>query len=114
MLHRNAEESSRLDEQHEFFKEVFGGHLLNPAIPGSKIESVADVGTGTGTWLEQTSQWLRSAYASEQKQWNFVGFDISSQQFPKIHQNGVDFVEHDATRIFPEEFHAAFDVVHGV
>ena len=112
MLPRDKNESQRLDEQHVLFTEFFGGQLLHPTIPRSGIEAVADVGTGTGAWLLDTAQALRSCYPS--KQWTFVGFDISAAQFPSdVGASGVEFVEHDVTRPFDEGHRGIFDVVHG-
>ena len=108
MLNRNHEESRRLDAQHHFSRELAHGHLIQPSIPQSGLRSIADIGTGTGIWLREAAQEL----ATPNEQIEFIGFDISVQQFPKDSIQGVDFVMHDVVEPFPQEYHEKFDLVH--
>ena len=108
MMKRNAEESKRLDAQHNFMRQLAHGSLIQPSIPRSDIRAVADVATGTGIWLREAAQEL---VMSEEKI-VFTGFDISAQQFPRDNISGLDFVVHDVVEPFPSEYHEKFDLVH--
>lgn len=109
MLPRDAQESARLDKQHKFQREIVGGHLIHPSIPKHKLRAFADVGTGTGIWLRELAQ-EHDAVAG--KETTYVGFDISTQQFPKETPKGIDFVVHDVCEPFPDKYHGSFDLVH--
>ena len=105
MLHRNQEESKRLDAQHHFSRALAHGNLIHPSIPQSNLLTVADVATGTGVWLREAAQELAAPT-------KFTGFDISGQQFPKDGIKGVDFVLHDVVQPFARQYHGYFDLVH--
>ncbi|KAL8686241.1 MAG: hypothetical protein Q9218_007247, partial [Villophora microphyllina] len=102
-----------LDAQHNFMRNVSGGRLTHPSIPSNVIQSVADVATGTGIWLQELV--ADSAYSGRVNgsERGFVGFDISPQQFPSTndHPPNVTFVVHDMTETFPSEYHEKFDLV---
>lgn len=107
MLSRNREESQRLDAQHHFSRALAHGHLIQPSIPQSGLRKVADIGCGTGIWLREAAQELRTP----EKAIQFTGFDISAQQLPKEIVQGVEFVVHDAVTPFPLQYHGSFDAV---
>lgn len=113
MLQRGDEESKRLNAQHNFLRNLLGGHLVHPSIPSSTIKSVADVATGTGIWLRELAASPAYSGPSDGKERSFIGFDISSQQFPsaKDRQPNVTFIVHDMTEAFPSEYHEVFDLV---
>lgn len=108
VLDRNPQESKRLNSQHEFVRLLCHGHLIHPSIPQNEVQAIADVGTGTGVWLQQVAK----RFPRQKRE--LVGFDISSLQFPtsENHPDGVRFVVHDMTHPFPKEYHGKFDLVH--
>ena len=112
MLKRDEKESKRLDFQHEFMRALGHGNILHPSIPRHNIRAVADMATGTGIWLDDMAEELR-AHNDHQTELDLVGFDISAEQFPTSGDRlpGVDFVVHDITTPFPEQYHGRFDVV---
>lgn len=59
-------------------------------------------------WLEDVSEVLGPG---SQSSVYYHGFDISSQQFPKM-QEIIQFSVHDITKPFPEEHLGRFDLVH--
>ena len=63
MLQRDSIASSRLETQHEFVKAAAPGHRV-----------IADVGTGTGAWLNDVTQALDH---HQHLKLEFIGFDIS-------------------------------------
>ena len=125
MLQRNPTESTRLNIQHKFFLALAHNHLIHPSIPHQPLHAIADVGTGTGVWLRETAQELvneshptHDSSASAVDGYEFVGFDISPSQFPRLDDEGVpgngqvDLVVHDITDPFPLQYHGKFDLVH--
>ncbi|KAL9582653.1 MAG: hypothetical protein Q9212_003175 [Teloschistes hypoglaucus] len=113
MLPRDTQESQRLDAQHEYFRQISYGHLIHPSIPAGQLDAVADVATGTGVWLRQLANDPTLPHPVQWQQSNFVGFDISQQQFPPADSlpPHIKFVVHDAVEIFPPEYHQRFDLV---
>ena len=109
MLQRDTQESQRLNAQHDFFVSLSHGHLVHPSIPCKGLRAVADVGTGTGVWLRDVA--ASSAFSSRKTE--FVGFDISSQQFPSVDElpSNVDLITQDVTKPFGPEYHEKFDLV---
>ena len=135
MLTRSTEEIKRLNGQHPTMRAVLGDNLIHPSItPFSSKEyrSFADVATGTGIWLQDLRNRLResSTYAGDgssattkeveagetKRKTEFVGFDISSAQFPpegdKEAREGIEYVVHDMTKPFTAEYRERFDFVH--
>ena len=72
---------------------------------------MADVGTGTGIWLQGVARDPRFA-GNEPKTPEFVGLDISSQQFSRETAPGMNFVIQSITEQFPQLYHGKFDLVH--
>ena len=66
---------------------------------------IADVGTGTGSYLIELSKALLKTYS-------FDGFDVSSTQFRKELPGNVALHVQDVRTDFPPEFHGKFDAVH--
>ncbi|KAL8782768.1 MAG: hypothetical protein Q9195_009573 [Heterodermia aff. obscurata] len=111
MLHRDPKESKRLDLQHKFMRALCDDRLIHPCIPSNGLNAIADVGTGTGVWLEDVENDLSSLAKASSKA-VYVGFDISAQQFPNEPKSGFEFVVQDIAESFPERFHGKFDLVH--
>ncbi|KAL4739677.1 S-adenosyl-L-methionine-dependent methyltransferase [Aspergillus similis] len=109
-LARDSAESSRLNNQHNFIVQAVDG-LVDPSIPLENITSIADVGTGTGTWLLEARDLLNSRVPSQEHR-TFHGFDISAAQFPGSPPEGVSFSCQDILKPFPPEHHGKYDLVH--
>ncbi|KAF9888666.1 hypothetical protein FE257_008424 [Aspergillus nanangensis] len=109
---RNAEESERLNVQHEFMVSLIGSSPLHPSIPTENIVSVADVATGTGIWLSTLPKHL----PSNSHRLYLHGFDISSAQFPFLKDITPTYETHlsahDMRERFPAEHHGRYDLVH--
>ncbi|KAH8595227.1 S-adenosyl-L-methionine-dependent methyltransferase [Bisporella sp. PMI_857] len=101
--------TTRLNFQHQLAVSVTNGCLLHPAIPVSDVKNVADVGTGTGIWLEDLyTRQLRSEVISEDR--CFDGYDISPAHFPK--KGNCNHIVHDVLKPFPTQYHGYYDLVH--
>ncbi|KAJ5773340.1 Major facilitator superfamily domain general substrate transporter [Penicillium paradoxum] len=109
LLGRDEAETTRLNNQHRFLVEL--SSLIHPSIT-KDLTAVADLGTGTGVWLEDVAELLpnKSAYLH--------GFDISSDQYPPGHeiprlgQKPIQLSVHNALHSFPPEHHGRYDLVH--
>ena len=113
MFGRDKQESDRLRFQHDFFRKLCHEKLLHPSIPSDHVFEVADVGTGTGAWIQDTAEYLQGLPQHRDRDHEFVGFDISPAQFPADgKQSGIEYVVHDMTTPFPAGYHGKFDVVH--
>ena len=119
MLPRNPAETVRLNSQHAFLHQLAHGQFIHSSIPPSDIHSVADVGTGTGIWLQElaatnTLQCDEAFGGRSIGGVEYVGFDISAAQFPSdgaMVEEGIKFVVHDAAKSFPVRYHGKFDLV---
>ena len=113
MLLRDSQESKRLNAQHDFMLALSYGHLTHPSIPLGGFRTVADVATGTGIWLKQLAASPAFAGQPDGARTTFVGFDISSQQFPLADElpSNVCFKTHDLLEPFPVEYHEMFHFV---
>ena len=119
MLPRNSAESVRLNSQHAFLYQLAHGQFIHSSIPCSDIHSVADVGTGTGIWLQElaasnTFKCDETFAGGQSGGVEYVGFDISAAQFPSDGEKvgkGIKFVVHDAVNSFPAQYHGRFDLV---
>ena len=111
MLQRDSKESMRLNGQHEFMRALSSNHLIHPSIPRGSLQAIADVGTGTGVWLEDTTHDLLTL-GNPSGNIELVGFDVSPQQFPQSRNEGMDFVTHDIIEPFPQQYREEFDLVH--
>ncbi|MCJ1377687.1 hypothetical protein MMC17_000783 [Xylographa soralifera] len=110
MLQRNPEEVERLNAQSYFLRAFFNGQLIHPSIPRDGLQAIADVGTGTGVWMEEVQQEFAATNIGRNVQ--FTGFDISGALFPRQKRPGQTFVIHDAVEPFPDKYHEKFDLVH--
>ncbi|TGJ84697.1 hypothetical protein E0Z10_g4082 [Xylaria hypoxylon] len=74
-LSRDFFDFNRLNLQHHLWKDIFG-YSLHPKIPrDSKFLKVADVATGTGSWLLDLHSQLASSTETE-----LVGLDVDIAQ----------------------------------
>ena len=104
---KQEQESKRLNTQHDQLMYAFRGQLLHSSIPPIQEHcAIADIGTGTGLWLNAVA---RSAPSEELR---LVGFDITADKFSKENEKGVELVVHDITEPFDTKWHGTFDVVH--
>ncbi|KAJ5034553.1 hypothetical protein NUH16_005992 [Penicillium rubens] len=109
LLDRDEAETKRLNNQHRFLVDL--SNLIHPSIP-TDLTAVADIGTGTGVWLEDVAKVLPN------KSVHLHGFDISSDQFPRGHQiqrpgqKPIPLSVHDALHPFPAEHRGRYDLVH--
>jgi len=106
-LPRDTSESARLAAQHKVWMTNIG-YILNPHIasqlpPNARI---ADVGTGTGIWLEDL------AAESKDKQYHYQGFDLSKSQLAKDLSETFDFDILNILESIPSQWAGKFDVVH--
>ena len=99
------------DSQHEYMRDLGHGHLIHPAINTANIRAIADIGTGTGIWLRDTAQQLAESRSNDGAI-EYVGFDISSQQFSKQNPPNLELVVHDIASPFPHKYQEKFDLVH--
>lgn len=110
MLQRDQEESNRLNEQSKFLRALFNNSLLHSSIPRDGLYNIADVGTGTGVWMDEAQQELDPMLSGTTVQ--FFGFDISDTQFPRKKRTGQQFLVHDAVQPFPTQYRDRFDLIH--
>lgn len=112
MLKRDTKESKRLDFQHEFMRALCHGNILHPSIPRDDIRAVADMGTGTGMWLNDLAEELQ-VHGKHETKVDLIGFYISAEQFSSSDDRcpEVDLVAHDIISPFPKQYHGKFDVV---
>ncbi|KAL9120743.1 MAG: hypothetical protein Q9187_002696, partial [Circinaria calcarea] len=126
-----SQETARLNSHHEFLVHLSNNHLLHPCIPLSSVHRIADIGTGTGIWLQDVAESLHHLgsfshnhhshhhprrHSRQKKKPELVGFDLSAELFPKSEEDGptkrMRFVVQDVTRPFGTEWRGRFDVVH--
>ena len=113
LSHRDEQrqESDRLERQNELLKHVFSGRLLHPSIAIGEHFAAADIGTGSGAWLNDLARSLPKPAVG--RSGRLVGFDISSAKFPAVNEGGVvELVVHDIRERFPARYRGVFDVVH--
>ncbi|KAK5114538.1 hypothetical protein LTR62_002473 [Meristemomyces frigidus] len=107
-LPRGGKESSRLNAQHNLYKDL-QGYLLHPTIAASlpsKNCRIADIACGTGTWLLDLASSLPSHTS-------FTGLDISSAQFPSDSDKpaNVSFRILNILEPVPEDLKGHFDAI---
>lgn len=103
-------EEDRLNFQHNVFLRMTKGRLLPKHIFDSLPPNprIADVGTGTGTWLNELSSRLPQA--------RLEGFDMTPEHFPPKEKLRGNVTLHDYSQNvldpFPKEFLGQYDIVH--
>ncbi|OGE46704.1 hypothetical protein PENARI_c118G09639 [Penicillium arizonense] len=104
---RDKKESHRLNKQHQFIAKIIGGPINN-TIPLDSLTAIADVGTGTGVWLEEVRQLMNETCPDIQRV--YQGFDISDAQFPYFSEN-TRFEIHDILLPFPSNHINRYDLI---
>lgn len=112
--HDNIEEDRRLNSQHDLIKHaILGGLSIHPSI--NKItpkSAVADLGCGTGVWLDDIANELRAGgHKTEAHSAMFIGFDTNAHAFNSNPAPGVLLVEQDCTEPFETKYIGKFDLV---
>eukprot|EP00136_Aspergillus_niger_P004477 XP_001394683.2 hypothetical protein ANI_1_2208094 [Aspergillus niger CBS 513.88] len=115
---KQTEEHERLNRQHNLIQQTFlNNQLIHPPIPLSSLTGgIADIGCGTGIWLQEVAQSLQSpggASASPTTTTlpSLVGFDLNAAAFPENPTPGIHLVQHDCTKPFDARYHGQFDLV---
>ncbi|KAL2012148.1 hypothetical protein VTN00DRAFT_4866 [Thermoascus crustaceus] len=108
-LKRDREESDRLDHQHRYLVDLFGGNAIHPSIPKDRLFDIADIATGTGIWLKDVSKLLKDVPTDRPRYYH--GFDISPDQFPS-EPGDLHFSVQDVMKPFPVEHQNRYDLVH--
>ena len=115
---KQTEEHERLNRQHNLIQQTFlNNQLIHPSIPLSSLTGgIADIGCGTGIWLQEVAQSLQSpggASASPTTTTlpSLVGFDLNAAAFPENPTPGIHLVQHDSTKPFDARYHGQFDLV---
>ena len=112
-LTRDKKESTRLNEQHRWIRDLCYGNLVHKSIPLKQVKTIADIGTGTGIWMEDLAAHLKASPEMKEKKFEFVGFDLSSDQFPAGgNDTDAEFVVHNVMEPFPVRYHGKFDLIH--
>ncbi|PWY73898.1 hypothetical protein BO94DRAFT_578275 [Aspergillus sclerotioniger CBS 115572] len=105
-LNRDEEESKRLNQQHRMFLNLIKNNIIDPAISKDSLRAVADIGTGTGIWLEDVGKLFTKDSIPY-----LHGFDISDDQFPESSEI-LELSVHDVLNEFPPEHINRYDLVH--
>ncbi|KAF8866196.1 S-adenosyl-L-methionine-dependent methyltransferase [Acephala macrosclerotiorum] len=95
--------SCRLNFQDAIALKVSNGMLVHPFIPLSSLKAVADIGTGTGIWLDE----LQPQVSPETR---LDGFDMSAAQFSA--KSKGTFILQNFLEPFPAEYHGLYDLAH--
>ncbi|KAH6715755.1 S-adenosyl-L-methionine-dependent methyltransferase [Leptodontidium sp. MPI-SDFR-AT-0119] len=106
---RDEREIERLKNQHFFLVDLCNGILQPNVGPAGSFRNIADVGTGSGIWLEEFAKTLEEAAPVER---TFIGFDVSTLMFPRAPVEGFNFIQHDARKPFPVSEQEKYDLVH--
>ncbi|MCJ1347139.1 hypothetical protein MMC31_005360 [Peltigera leucophlebia] len=108
-LGRGYVSSLRLNQQNRLLRDLVGYSIHPEILLKGRLPSnprVADVGTGTGQWLIDTTDQIRSSQLD--------GFDISTDQFPNkawLPAN-VSLHQLDITKPIPASLEGLYDLVH--
>ncbi|GCB20675.1 hypothetical protein AAWM_03560 [Aspergillus awamori] len=120
---KQTEEHERLNRQHNLIQQTFlNNQLIHPSIPLSSLKGgIADIGCGTGIWLQEVAQCLlsldsdngtlASASPTTTTLPSLVGFDLNAAAFPENPTPGIHLVQHDCTKPFDARYHGQFDLV---
>ena len=107
-------EAARLNTQHDLIKHaILQGQLIHQSIPLAHIKhAVADLGCGTGIWLEDAAKLLsaNSPALDGPVPW-LVGFDTTIHPSQRDPSSRVQLVEHDCSTAFEDQYLGKFDLV---
>ncbi|BCS17813.1 class I SAM-dependent methyltransferase [Aspergillus puulaauensis] len=105
VLIRSNAESERLEKQFNSWQANIG-YLIHPSIAQHDDMRIADVGTGTGIWLQQLAKVLPPSTRLD-------GFDLSDSMFSRDNLPGnIKFHYQNFLQPFPEEVLGKYDLVH--
>ena len=73
---------------------------------------MADLGCGTGVWLEDVANMLfTGGQATREDPAKLIGFDMNPHAFNPNPAPGIQLVEHDCTQPFDAKYIGMFDLV---
>ncbi|KAK6222629.1 hypothetical protein LQW54_000809 [Pestalotiopsis sp. IQ-011] len=106
-LTRTAREGSRLDEQFDLLTNNIG-YLIHPRIAAGlpPRPRIADIGTGTGHFLQCIQESGASLNAT------LDGYDISASMYPDSLPENITLKALDMKQPFPERLNGVYDLVH--
>ena len=96
----------RLNLQHTYTRDIFGGHLIDPAIDTDRANlRIADICTGTGIWLLQVARQIPSA--------EFEGLDTNLSEAPQQAwcPSNINFRKFDIFAATPEDLIGRYDII---
>ncbi|RDW58235.1 hypothetical protein BP6252_13646 [Coleophoma cylindrospora] len=102
----------RLNNQHEVLIHVIDHKILHAPINPSSTTRIADVGTGTGVWLNGISVYLDATPTENGQTREYSGFDISASHFPPTYPSNFHYEIQDILKPFPEALRGKYDLVH--
>ncbi|KAE9376012.1 S-adenosyl-L-methionine-dependent methyltransferase [Stipitochalara longipes BDJ] len=109
VFHHIEEIPERLDEQHDITTQILG-FLIHPTISINLSRQrgplrIADIGTGTGSWLIDVARTFPSA--------ELIGFDISTSAFPhpSTLPPNISFRTQDMLSPFPSSEIGTYDLI---
>ncbi|PYI03762.1 hypothetical protein BO78DRAFT_431819 [Aspergillus sclerotiicarbonarius CBS 121057] len=105
-INRDEEECERLNGQHRMFLKLVKDNILDPSISKDGLKAVADIGAGTGIWLQD----VEKLFAKDSIPY-LHGFDISNDHFPERSET-LELSVHNALDEFPPEHINRYDLVH--
>ncbi|KAJ5919850.1 hypothetical protein N7454_009685 [Penicillium verhagenii] len=111
-LKHDDEERDRLNNQHRALVHIIGNKIVQAPIDLSTITRVADVGTGTGVWLDDLAARLKSIPTGTGQQRQYDGYDISATNFPGSHPGNFHYRVHNILQPVPDELKGKYDLVH--
>ncbi|KAJ5777173.1 LaeA-like methyltransferase [Penicillium odoratum] len=126
LYHRSkqAVEHERLNRQHRLIQQTFmDNQLIHPSISLASLRGgIADVGCGTGIWLEEVAHMLSHPNPQDDSTGNscsssigpmpqLIGFDLNAAAFPESPAAGIQLVQHDCTQPFDAHYVGKFDLV---
>ncbi|KAL2830289.1 hypothetical protein BDW59DRAFT_158618 [Aspergillus cavernicola] len=115
----DEEERARLNNQHRVLIRLIENRILHAPIDPSAIATVADVGTGTGIWLDALATHLDAIpiltpAATDQVQRQYDGLDMTPANFPaaQSHPDNFHYDVYNILQPVPEERKGKYDLVH--
>ncbi|KAJ5297278.1 fructose-bisphosphate aldolase [Penicillium atrosanguineum] len=111
-LKPDEEERARLNNQHRVLIQIIENEVLHAPIDPSTIVRVADVGTGTGIWLDALAAHLDPIPTASGQPRQYDGLDISPAHFPASHPENFHYDVYNILQPVPEELKEKYDLVH--
>ena len=110
----DVKEEQRLNLQHEVIKQtILNGQLIHQSIEPLPAQcSIADLGCGTGVWLDDVSKtFFGTTGGVNEASATLVGFDSNTHAFDPNLLPRVRLIKHDCTTAFDAKYIGAFDLV---